>query len=780
MNQPNNVTQGVQFMRKIQLRISEIEQKLATAISDTDRKSLQRAHQELIRLQATLVQKISQGIQMPTTSGTSNMMPSVPPQNMTAFSPSNFANAATPKLGTNMLANQAGSVSQSQPSMPMPNVQTAQTPNVTLTPEQFKRTLSELMRRHGKSLSAPIVDGREVDLYHLFTTVQSLGGSKSVMQKNLWSSVCMALGFISVNPSQQASTVLQVAQVFKNYLELFEDVWNRAMLHQLSMGRGNPQMVNSNIRNEGTSMKPMVQSQAGQSRPSTYPVMQAQQASNPSTQQTPMRMTMPFTKEQLASLNLTPEQMALLLQQQAKSLAPTMSQNASQNGAGTQNWTASAKQTIPPAQTRITEPTKQQQGVSQSSEKQRWQPQKVTPKLLEDAESLIRKIELSLNISRPKLPVIESMTESEKTNVFQQVEKLIPLKTTVSALLPAFLAISGNVEPAKRVKIMVYMFEDQLALLPKRQCILRPSDLEKLKIQMTRCIGFVRMNDDKLAQRIMAKTLASQQKSAQRRFGSDDPKRSNAFTESNKKTKIDQQLKQGLTEANKLNIDSDKSRGTSQKPGEVVSPTKVSLGAPDLSKRTNNEAKSVMGAGSPEMDTTTSVDYATDVVDKTLKRMTIDHQRNTALAQNDPLLFVQKAWNELLSVEDSFAKQTSFMDNLPPMDDKPIGDRQLWMPSTIEAAVMKMIDAPSSAQSTESHASCNDMVSRDEGSIEVSPEGVLQNPLSNAARHISTTSQVLDLTKPLPSQDQPDRSVNNASTPMEADWWQAPLFISAS
>ena len=65
VNQPNNVTQGVQFMRKIQLRISEIEQKLATAISDTDRKSLQRAHQELIRLQATLVQKISQGIQMP-------------------------------------------------------------------------------------------------------------------------------------------------------------------------------------------------------------------------------------------------------------------------------------------------------------------------------------------------------------------------------------------------------------------------------------------------------------------------------------------------------------------------------------------------------------------------------------------------------------------------------------------------------------------------------------------------------------------------------------------
>ncbi|WFD28516.1 hypothetical protein MNAN1_003528 [Malassezia nana] len=290
MNQ-NNVAQGVQFIRKIQLRISEIEQKLTTPMSDTDRQSLQRAHQELTRLQATLMQKISQGIQTPA-SQTPNMLPSMCGQSLQNFSPSKFANAVPTKLGPNMPTNQPGSIPPGQRSMPILSVQQGQVPNVSITPEQFKRTLSELMRRHGKSLPAPIVDGREVDLYYLFTTVQSLGGSKSVTQKNMWSSVSISLGFISVSPTQQASIVLQIAQVFKTYLELFEDVWNRAMLHQLSMGRNNSQMVNASNRTESTAMKPMTQSQAPQPRPPNYGVMQTQQATQPQSQQSVGRINL--------------------------------------------------------------------------------------------------------------------------------------------------------------------------------------------------------------------------------------------------------------------------------------------------------------------------------------------------------------------------------------------------------------------------------------------------------------------------------------------------------
>ena len=124
--------------------------------------------------------------------------------------------------------------------------------------------------------------------------------------------------------------------------------------------------------------------------------------------------------------------------------------------------------------------------------------------MLEEARSLLYKVELSLSVSRPKLPVIEDIPESEKAIILQQVEQLVSLKTTVSALLPVFLAMTQNLEPAKRVKIMIYIFEDQLALLPSRKCIMRLSDLEKLKVQMTRCIGFVRIHDEKLARKVLS------------------------------------------------------------------------------------------------------------------------------------------------------------------------------------------------------------------------------------------------------------------------------------
>ena len=771
VNQSNNVAQGVQFVRKIQQRISEIEQKLSSPMSDAERSSLQRAHQELTRLQTTLLQKISQGVQMPASPGPSNMTPSVTAQNMSTFTPSTFANATPSKLGTNVLGNQSGSMPQAQPTIPMPAVQHAQASNISITPEQFKRTLSELMRRHGKSLPAPVVDGREVDLYQLFSTVQSLGGSKAVTKKNMWSSISIALGFISVNPTQQASIVLQFAQIYKNYLELFEDVWNRAMLHQLSMGRSNPQMVHSNLRTEGNAIKSMAQPQTAQPRPPNYAVMHSQQSSQPQAQQTTARVSFPFTKEQLGSLNLSPEQMAQLLQQQSKPFTPAMPQSSNQNVAGSQSWTP-AQQHIPaPPQTRATEPTKR--STNKSPDKQRWQPLAVTPKMLEDAEGLIRKIELSLNVSRPKLPVIESMTESEKSSVLQQMEKLIPLKTTVSALLPAFLAMSRNIEPAKRVKIMVYMFEDQLALLPKRQCILRPSDLEKLKIQMTRCIGFVRMNDDKLAQRIMAKTLASQQKGTQGRNASDDPRRSNVFSESNKKAKKElESNQQGSLEVNQHKFDSSKSRGNSQTSGDVSS-SKASRGTLDIPRPTSSDTKSATGAGSPGMEL--SSEQTADAVGKTLDIMMADHRRNIELAQSDPLQFVQKAWSNLLSIEEAFAKQTSFID-LPTIDDKPIGDRRLWAPVTIEAAIMDMIDAPSVCEDSEADANYSTMTSTMGGSITIGSQNVLQLPQASDV----ASSNIQELSKASTPKDRANRFSNNTSSLGESDWWQIPIFASTS
>lgn len=95
------------------------------------------------------------------------------------------------------------------------------------------------------------------------------------------------------------------------------------------------------------------------------------------------------------------------------------------------------------------------------------------------------------------------MPEDEKEEVLAEVGKLAWVLDTVNALLPVFYAMQHQIEPAKRLKIMAYMFRDQLELLPSRQCILRKADLEKLKMQMSRCIHYVRTSNPTISQFIV-------------------------------------------------------------------------------------------------------------------------------------------------------------------------------------------------------------------------------------------------------------------------------------
>ena len=135
-------------------------------------------------------------------------------------------------------------------SFQMPAKMPAPTPsqpaaNVAITPDQFKRALAVLQHRHGKPVQMnPIVNGYPIDLYQLFNAVQSLGGSKITTQKGLWNTVVGSLGYVSLNQAQVSALAVQVAQVYKTYLELFEEVWNRAMVHQMSMSH---QMNKANV-----------------------------------------------------------------------------------------------------------------------------------------------------------------------------------------------------------------------------------------------------------------------------------------------------------------------------------------------------------------------------------------------------------------------------------------------------------------------------------------------------------------------------------------------------
>ena len=127
----------------------------------------------------------------------------------------------------------------------------------------------------------------------------------------------------------------------------------------------------------------------------------------------------------------------------------------------------------------------------------------VSPEQLEQARIAMQKIDQELASQRPRLPVILNIADDERDQILDQVGKLAPIQATVTALLPAFYAMNGNLEPAKRLKIMAFMYKDQYDLLPKRQCILRLADLDKLKMQMSRCISFVRSSNPELAHRII-------------------------------------------------------------------------------------------------------------------------------------------------------------------------------------------------------------------------------------------------------------------------------------
>ncbi|SPC66253.1 related to GAL11 - subunit of the RNA polymerase II mediator complex [Ustilago sp. UG-2017b] len=178
----------------------------------------------------------------------------------------------------------------------------------------------------------------------------------------------------------------------------------------------------------------------------------------------------------------------------------------------------SSQQQQPPAQTNATgsaqQPGQQGQMAGRPNNISQARFIAVSSEQLEQARAAMAKIDQELATQRPRLPIIQNIADDERDQILDQVQKLAPIQATVTALLPAFYAMNGNLEPAKRLKIMAFMYKDQYDLLPKKQCILRLADLDKLKMQMSRCISFVRSSNPELAQRIVT-SLGEQTRAAQ-------------------------------------------------------------------------------------------------------------------------------------------------------------------------------------------------------------------------------------------------------------------------
>ncbi|WFD41082.1 uncharacterized protein MJAP1_004075 [Malassezia japonica] len=671
--QEPNMAQGVQFVRTIQQRIREVEQKLATAIPDNERQALQRAHQELTRVQTALVQKLAQqrnNVQQQVNSPQMGMVQPQVQQNVPNFGVNFSAQAKNPMMNMHN-QNQVGTSSPSLSAQPFnqsmgvqkPVQNTSNPPVMTPSPEQFKRALTDLMNHHGKSFhSNPVVDGREVDLYHLFTVVQALGGSKMVTQKGTWPTVAVTLGLAMAKSPQATMAAQKIAQVYRSFLELFEEVWNRAMLHQMSMSnvkRDNPIPSTSmpGRSDHNPLIPPSLQGAAMQNttpRPNFnmvqgQPFAQMQQRpAQPMNSAT--RQDLPITAEQLAQLKLKPEQLAQLLQQhkqqqqqQQQQQQPRPVQNATampvqaQSNAG-QNWPAIQQMAAQQAQARP--PQVAPKAPTASPEKNQQTQTKVTPKMLEDAETVLK----------------------------------------------------------RRVKIMIYMFDDQLALVPKRQCILRLTDLEKLKTQMTRCIGFVRVNDDNLAQQIVAKAsqaMAQAQKAARAKQAQEEAAKRSLNVESplNKRAKLGD-----LNEDFEITGTSSPKTTESTKSGtktKIFKGKQTDTPSAPLSETPDVDSKKTVTpmtrTGSPMV--TTSPDHLAEALKRTQEEFDQEQAQYTELSKNSPIEFVKKIWNELIAMDEHTSKSKS-MENQASPKGSLVDEYSVFSSGNTEAAVFALINAP--------------------------------------------------------------------------------------
>ena len=668
--QQANVLQGLQFIQKIQQRLSEIDQKLATSIHEPERQMLQKNRQELLRVQGTIIQKLSQGPQMHQqnfSSSSPNIMGNATSSPLSHFAQPNFSNAPKPSMNMMNAPNAAAHMSPAN-SFQMPaNMHAAApsqpAPTTAITPDQFKRALVALQHRHGKPVQMnPIVNGCPIDLYQLFNVVQSLGGSKITSQKGLWNTVVGSLGYVSSNQAQVSALAVQVAQVYKTYLELFEEVWNRAMVHQMSMSnqmsKGNmPDILQANqgsvsIPQSGISTNAVFDAMMQRPNPQVSPQLPSYQKDQPSSIESSETDKLQVNRPQYSQASPKPT-----ASKPSKVVWPQEEQRSTQSMASDQAMEKSH---------------------TSSKDKTRRPAIRVSARMLEEARSLLYKVELSLSVSRPKLPVIEDIPESEKTIILQQVEQLVSLKTTVSALLPVFLAMTQNLEPAKRVKIMIYIFEDQLALLPSRKCIMRLSDLEKLKVQMTRCIGFVRVHDEKLARKVMAKAVTDQPELLQRKaMHSIESSAENALP-------VSSVPKQFLSENAGKNEDGD---------DDDIEITATNIKVPIDNNASPNIPLKISGnvrTSHIPQESALSSRRNQDVPGQTINKLITEQIQNDALSQKSPLQFVEKAWSQLITVETQ-AKTNKFDVDVV---ENQLGSNTSWPNTSLESLIYTAIDAP--------------------------------------------------------------------------------------
>ncbi|KAK3997827.1 SWI/SNF chromatin-remodeling complex subunit sol1 [Cladorrhinum sp. PSN332] len=121
---------------------------------------------------------------------------------------------------------------------PQPGVPQQQVMN-RMGSEQFIKTLQSFMQSKGLPLDMnPIVEGRPIPLYNLFSVVSyKFGGYRFVTQSNGWGQVSQLL---QMPPQQFPSAPPQLRAIYERNLLKYEDMWTTQQKMRMQQG-GNPQ-----------------------------------------------------------------------------------------------------------------------------------------------------------------------------------------------------------------------------------------------------------------------------------------------------------------------------------------------------------------------------------------------------------------------------------------------------------------------------------------------------------------------------------------------------------
>lgn len=522
---PNLVPSQIAAAKNLQQKIETIDLQLRNPnLSPQDRDNARKAYDEAKNLQALFIQQLRNSQQ--SNKQNNPQKPSAPNMLHTQSQPqlgSNYDNNFSNMIGTSSQAAWPNQQSQQHqfpslssnisgdhqsnmlglglvgasdtPQQPQPRPNLSMMPQ--LQPENFLKALIDLMKKRGTPIEKlPEVDGKGIDLHKLYMTVMQSGGSIEVHRQSKWPLVGAIIGlpmstqYGETTPRVSNNTAQSLANVYREYLAPFEQVWMKAVQDQVAQRRAAVMQQQQSQQQQSPQTRPLAgfpqptpqqftqqPPQPQQQPPLPQKPQQPQQPQKPQQppqpqppqamqQQQLMASLSTMSDDQLRGLNLTPEQIMQLRRkiQQPQMSTPLVPPQSSMAGAPPMDANVlSAASTGANAPASATAPMQNSASTSEAMQPamSNSMPIMMPPKeRLSQASQLVQSIKQSIMQQRPPVNSQPNLNPAEQHQIAQTCAEIKPMLISLENILPIFLCLNdpiepGKIEAVKKISLMV-------------------------------------------------------------------------------------------------------------------------------------------------------------------------------------------------------------------------------------------------------------------------------------------------------------------------------------